>query len=71
LLRSAQAAWGAGRLKAHRDSFRELKGNKQVCEATFAMTQNMLFVDRSDMDHIVEAIRKGHAHSGALAKGLA
>ena len=32
----------AERLKAYRDSFQELKGNKQVCETTVAMTQNLL-----------------------------
>ena len=32
------------------------------------MTQNMLLADRSNMDHIIEAIRKIHAHSAALAK---
>jgi dTDP-4-amino-4,6-dideoxygalactose transaminase len=69
--RGFRRLWGAGRLKAYRDSFRELKGNKQVCETTVAMTQNMLLADRNDMDHIVGAIRKVHAHSAALAKGLA
>ncbi|HOX03455.1 MAG TPA: DegT/DnrJ/EryC1/StrS family aminotransferase [Candidatus Paceibacterota bacterium] len=56
------------RLKAYRDSFQELKGNRQACAATVAMTQNMLLAERSDMDHIVEAIRKIRAHSAALAK---
>jgi len=32
------------------------------------MTQNLLLADRTSMDHIVEAIRKIHAHSAALAK---
>ena len=53
---------------ACRDSSQELKGNKQVCETTVGMTQNMLLADRSDMDHILEAIRKVHAHSAELAK---
>jgi dTDP-4-amino-4,6-dideoxygalactose transaminase len=56
------------RLKAYRESFRELKGNKQVCETTVAMYQSMLLAERGDMDHIVEAVRKIHAHSAALAK---
>ncbi len=57
----------AERLKAYRDSFQELKGNKQVCETTVAVYQSMLLAGRSDMDHIIEAIRKIHAHSAALA----
>ena len=56
------------RLKAYRDSFQELKGNKQVCETTVGMFQTLLLADRSDMDHIIEAIRRIHAHSGTLAK---
>jgi hypothetical protein len=33
-----------------------------------AFTQNLLLADRSDMGQIIEAIRKIHAHSAALAK---
>ncbi len=66
--RGYKRLWSAERLKAYRDSFRELKGNKQVCETTVAITQNMLLAERSDMDQIIEAIRKVQAHSGALAK---
>ena len=55
------------RLKAYRDSFQELKGNKQVCETTVGMFQTLLLADRSDIDHIIEAIRRIHAHSAALA----
>jgi dTDP-4-amino-4,6-dideoxygalactose transaminase len=69
--RGFKRLWGAARLKAYRDSFKELKGNKQVCETTVGFGQNMLLADRSDMDHIVEAIRKVHAHSAALAKAAA
>ncbi len=58
----------AERLKAYRDSFQELKGNKQVCETTVGMSQNMLLADRGNMDQIIEAIRKIHTHSAALAK---
>ncbi len=56
------------RLEAYRASFRELKGNKQVCETTVAVYQNMLLADRSDVDHIIEAIRRIHTHGAALAK---
>jgi perosamine synthetase len=66
--RGFKRLWGAERLKAYRDSFKELKGNKQVCETTIAITQNMLLGDRSSIDDIIEAIRKVQAQSAALAK---
>jgi dTDP-4-amino-4,6-dideoxygalactose transaminase len=66
--RGFKRLWGAERLKAYRDSFKELKGNKQVCETTIAMTQNMLLGERSDMDQILEAIQRIHAHSAEVAK---
>jgi dTDP-4-amino-4,6-dideoxygalactose transaminase len=66
--RGYKRLWSAERLKAYRDSFQQLKGNKQVCETTVAITQNMLLADRSGMDDILEAIRKVQAHSAALAK---
>jgi dTDP-4-amino-4,6-dideoxygalactose transaminase len=56
------------RLKAYRESFKELKGNREVCATTVGMTQNLLLADRKAMDHIAEAVRKIHAHSAALAK---
>jgi dTDP-4-amino-4,6-dideoxygalactose transaminase len=56
------------RLKAYRESFQELKGNRQVCATTVAVTQNLLLADRGDIDHIVEAIRRIHVHSAELAK---
>lgn len=66
--RGFKRLWGTARLKAYRDSFRELKGNKQVCETLVGMTQNLLLADRSNIDHIVEAITRIHAHSAALEK---
>jgi len=66
--RGFQRLWSAQRLKAYRDSFRELKGNKQVCETTLGFSQTMLLGDRSATDHIIEAIRKVGAHSAALVK---
>jgi len=65
--RGFKRLWSATRLKSYRDSFHELKGNKQVCETTVAMTQNMLLARRNEMDHILEAIRKIHTHSAMLA----
>jgi len=65
--RGFQRLFPAERLKAYRGSLQELKGNKQVCETTVAVFHSTLLADRSDMDHIVEAIRKIHAHGAALA----
>ncbi len=59
--------WDANRLNAYRESFKELKGNKQVCETTVVISQNMLLAERSNMDQIIEAIRKIHVHSSELA----
>ena len=69
--RGYQRLFTAQRLKAYRDSFQELKGNKLVCATTVAMSQRMLLADRGAMDHIIAAVRKIHAHSAALAKRLA
>ena len=66
--RGFKRLFSADRLKAYRESFRELKGNQQVCATTVAMYQSMLLAERSSMDHIIEAIRKIHTHSEALAK---
>ncbi|MBP7825580.1 MAG: DegT/DnrJ/EryC1/StrS family aminotransferase [Verrucomicrobia bacterium] len=66
--RGFQRLWSADRLRAYRESFKELKGNKRVCETTVAMTQNMLLGDRASVDDILEAIRKVQKHSAALAK---
>jgi dTDP-4-amino-4,6-dideoxygalactose transaminase len=66
--RGFKRLFSAERLKAYRESFHELKGNRLVCATTVAMTQNLLLANRSDIDHIVEAIRKIQVHSAALAK---
>jgi dTDP-4-amino-4,6-dideoxygalactose transaminase len=66
--RGFKRLFSAARLKAYRDSFKELKGNAQVCATTVAFTQNLLLAERADMDHIAEAIRRIHAHSDAVAK---
>ena len=66
--RGFKRLWSAERLKAYRDSFQELKGNKQVCETTVGMSQTLLLADRSAMDQILEAIRKIQANSAALVK---
>jgi len=64
--RGYQRLFSAERLKAYRQSFQDLKGNRQVCATTVGMSQNLLLGERADMDHIVAAIRKVHAHSAAL-----
>ena len=66
--RGFQRLFSAERLKAYRESLRELKGNKLVCETTVGLPQTVLLTQPSDIDHIVEAVGKIHAHSAALAK---
>ena len=55
------------RLKEYRESFDALTGNRQVCATTVGLPQNLLLAKRGDVDRIVEAIRRIHAHSAALA----
>lgn len=66
--RGFQRLFSAERLKAYRDSFQELKGNRQACATTVAITQNMLLADRNDLAQIIAAIRKLRAHSAELMK---
>jgi len=66
--RGYKRLFSARRLKAYRESFNELKGNRLVCQTTVAVTQNLLLAPRADLDHIVEAIRKIQTHSEALAR---
>ena len=66
--RGFQRLFSAKRLKDYRDSFQELKGNRQVCATTVGLFQSLFLAERKDMDHIIQAIRKIHAHSAALAK---
>jgi dTDP-4-amino-4,6-dideoxygalactose transaminase len=67
--RGYQRLFSAQRLKAYRDSFHDLKGNREACATTVAFTQNLLLASRADLDHIVQAIAKLHTHRAALAKG--
>lgn len=66
--RGFQRLFGAARLKAYRDSLQDLKGNRQACATTVALTQNMLLADRAALDHIVGAVRKIQAHGASLVK---
>ncbi|MBN1561554.1 DegT/DnrJ/EryC1/StrS family aminotransferase [candidate division KSB1 bacterium] len=56
------------RLKEYRESLSELKGNKQVCETTLAITQNLLLGEKKDMDDIVNALQKIQRHSAEVAR---
>jgi dTDP-4-amino-4,6-dideoxygalactose transaminase len=64
--RGFQRLFPAERLKQYRESLEDLRGNRQVCETTVAVFQSLLLADRSDINHIVEAIRRIHTHSAAL-----
>ena len=66
--RGFKRLWSSARLKAYRDSFQELKGNRQVCATTVAIPQTVLLAERGSMDQIIEAIRRIQAHSAELAK---
>ena len=66
--RGFKRLFSARRLKEYRDSFQELKGNRQVCATTVAITQNLLLAESKDIDRIGEAIRKIQAHGAELAK---
>jgi dTDP-4-amino-4,6-dideoxygalactose transaminase len=65
--RAFKRLFSAERLKAYRDSFEELQGNKQACETTVTLFHSRLLADRGDMDHVIDAVRKIHAHSAELA----
>lgn len=66
--RGFQRLFGAKRLKDYRESFHELTGNRQVCETTVGLSQNLFLAQRSSMDHILDALHKIQAHSAELAK---
>jgi len=64
--RGFKRLFSAERLKAYRDSFQELKGNKQVCDTNVGIFNTMLLAEPGDIDNIIEAIWRIHAHSAAL-----
>lgn len=66
--RGYKRLFSAQRLKDYRDSLKELKGNRDVCARTVAMTQNLLLAERTAMQDIIDAVSKIRAHSAALAK---
>jgi dTDP-4-amino-4,6-dideoxygalactose transaminase len=66
--RGFKRLFSARRLEEYRNSFKELKGNRQVCETTVAITQNLLLAEPADIDRIGEAIRKIQTHGAELAR---
>jgi dTDP-4-amino-4,6-dideoxygalactose transaminase len=66
--RGYKRLFSAQRLKEYRDGLHELKGNREACATTVAMTQNLLLSERNQIDKIIEAVAKIHTHSTALAK---
>jgi perosamine synthetase len=66
--RGYQRLFSAQRLKAYRDSFHELKGNKEVCATTVGLPQTVLLAERAGIDHVIEAVAKIQTHSAALAR---
>lgn len=66
--RGFQRLFTARRLKEYRDSFHDLAGNRQVCATTVAIPQNVLLGKRSEMDQILDAVRKIQKHGSTLAK---
>jgi perosamine synthetase len=66
--RGYKRLFSAQRLKDYRDSFQQLKGNREVCATTVAVTQNLLLAAPGDIEHIAAAIRKVQAHGAELAK---
>jgi dTDP-4-amino-4,6-dideoxygalactose transaminase len=65
--RGFRRLFSAERLRAYRESFQELRGNRQVCETTVAFSQNLLLAERRDLERIPEAIHRIQQHSAALA----
>ncbi len=66
--RGFQRLFSAQRLRDYRDSLQDLRGNRQVCETTVALSQNLLLSPRSEMDQILAAMRRIQTHSAELAK---
>jgi perosamine synthetase len=66
--RGYRRLFSARRLKAYRDSFHELRGNREACATTVAVTQNLLLADRADVAHIAAAVRKIQDHGAELAR---
>lgn len=68
--RGYKRLFSAQRLKAYRDSFHELKGNRETCANTIGLSQTVLLADRAAVGHVVEAVARIQAHSAAIAAKL-
>jgi dTDP-4-amino-4,6-dideoxygalactose transaminase len=66
--RGYKRLFGAERLKQYRDSFQDLKGNRETCENTVTMSQSMLLAPRTAMEQIIAAMKKIQANSAEIAK---
>jgi len=66
--RGFRRLFSAQRLREYRDSFQELKGNREVCATTVAIPQNLLLAEPTHIDHIAAAIRKIQAHGAELTR---
>jgi perosamine synthetase len=66
--RGFKRLFSAQRLKAYHDSLHELKGNREVCATTVAITQNLLLAEPAHIDRISAAIRKIQAYGAELAR---
>lgn len=66
--RGYQRLFGPQRLKSYRDSFHELKGNRETCTTAVGLPQTVLLADRAALNHIVEAVARIQAHSAALVQ---
>ena len=64
--RGFQRLFPAERLKALRDSFHELRGNRATCASVVALPQTVLLADRPALDHVVEAFARLQARSADL-----
>ena len=65
--RAFQRIYPAQRLKEWEER-NHCPANDRLCAEAVWFTQNMLLGERSDMDQIVEAVRKIQAHAGELAR---
>jgi dTDP-4-amino-4,6-dideoxygalactose transaminase len=65
--RGFQRLFPAARLKAYRESFQELRGNRETCASVVALPQTVLLAGRAALDQVVEACAKLQAQAPALA----
>jgi len=66
--RGFRHVYGEQRLKKWKEQNDSLPANDKMIETAVWLTQNVLLADRSEMDHIAEAIRRIKLHASAIAK---